>query len=209
MWGFHDKLNMWLVKRKIGNPEYYKDIHYFCSWTKVDLTELSEAPFHNPSKDPQGTDFKLFLENQVKRKFDGMKTAESFVKRDKNVLDPRTNEPMKIVTWPPTKQMKEIPIIQHFHDGSLENMEYWVFDEATSTAVIKFPNGVHRLVEAKDLLKFGERDIHTLSRHQIICKQELLEAAAKEFTGMIVEIISKKMWLGAMGRSDMMLIEKD
>ncbi|CAI9269869.1 unnamed protein product [Lactuca saligna] len=62
-----------------------------CSWTKVDLIELVEAPFHNPSNDPHGTNFKLFLENQIKKKFDGMTTAESFVKKTKGVIDPSTN----------------------------------------------------------------------------------------------------------------------
>lgn len=175
----------------------------------MDLTELANAHFHNPSNDPRGTNFKLFLENQVKRKFDGMKTAESFVKKAKDVIDPKANKSMKTVMWPPTKQMKEIPIIQHFRDGSLQDMEYWVFDEATATAVIKFPTGVFRVVTAKDLIQFGERDIHTLARHKIVVKNEILEVAAKEFTSMIVEIINKKMWLGAMGRSDVLIIEKD
>lgn len=66
MWGFHDKLNCWLIKRKGGNVEYYKDNNDFSSLTKVDQTELSQAPFSNPANDPHGTNFKLFLENQVR-----------------------------------------------------------------------------------------------------------------------------------------------
>ena len=54
--------------------------------------------------------------------------------------------------WPPTKKMHQILIVQQFHDGSLDNMEFWVYDEAIATAVIKFPEGVFHLVEAKDLL---------------------------------------------------------
>ena len=103
MWGFHDKVNCLLVKRKSGNVEYYRHKNDFSSSTKVDLTELADAPFSNPTHDPRGTDFKLFLENQVKRKFDGMKTVESFVKRAKDVFDPKTNKSFKIVMWPPTK----------------------------------------------------------------------------------------------------------
>ena len=103
MWGYHADLNMWLVKIKFGALEYYKDAQDFCSWTKIDLTELSNAPFHNPSKDPQATNFKFFLEKQVKENFSGMKTAESLIRKDKDVLDPRTNEPIKIVLWPATK----------------------------------------------------------------------------------------------------------
>ena len=103
MLGYHDKLKLLVVKRRIGNPEYYKDKNDFCSWMKVDLTELLDAPFLNPSKDPQATAFKMFLENQVKRQFAKMKPINSFVRKDKDMLDPRTNEPIKIVMWPPTK----------------------------------------------------------------------------------------------------------
>ena len=103
MWGYHDKLKLSVVKRRIGNSEYYKDKNDFCSWTKVDLIEFSKAPFLNPSKDPQATAFKMFLENQVKRQFAKMKPINSFVRKDKDMLDPRTNEPIKIVMWPPTK----------------------------------------------------------------------------------------------------------
>lgn len=125
------------------------------------------------------------------------------------MIDQNTNEPMKIVMWPPTKKMKEIHIVQQFRDGSLDNMEFQVFDEATATTVIKFPIDTHHIVTAKDHLKFGEQNIHNFSRHQIICKTELMEPADKEFTNMITTIIEKKMWLGAMGKSDVMLIEKD
>ncbi|KAL7600832.1 hypothetical protein Lser_V15G23264 [Lactuca serriola] len=138
-----------------------------------------------------------------------MKTVESFVKRAKDVLDPKTNKSFKIVMWPLTTQMTHIPIAKHFYDGSLDNMEFCVYDKATTTTVIKFPTDIFRLVEARDLLQFGERDIHTLARHQIVVKTEILESAAKEFTGTVAKSISKKMWLGAMGRSDVLTIEKD
>ena len=74
-------------------------------------------------------------------------------------------------------------------------MEYWDFDEAIATAVVKLPTSVIRLVEAKDLLQFSKRDIRTLARHQKnMVKDEILEIAAKEFTGMVTEIINKRMW---------------
>lgn len=137
-----------------------------------------------------------------------MKTTESLIRIDKDVLDPRTNEPMKIVLWPTTKQLKEIPIPLHFHEGYLDKMEFWVYDEATTTAVIKFKEGVLRLSDIKDLLRFNGRDIHTWADHQIICKSEIMEAAAKEFTGMVAKIIDKRLWIGAMGKSDVMFLEK-
>ena len=40
-WDFHDPLKMWIVRRKSGNTELYKDCHDFNSWTRVDLSELS------------------------------------------------------------------------------------------------------------------------------------------------------------------------
>ncbi|CAI9259283.1 unnamed protein product [Lactuca saligna] len=172
MWGFHSDLNMWVVKRNHGKLKYYKDTHDFSSWTKVHLTKLSATPFHNPSKDPNASNFKLFLERQVKEKFSEMKTADLLIRRDKEVLDPRTNERMNIMMWHATKHLKEIPIPQHFHEGYLDHMEFWAFDEVTATTAIKFTDSdiVLHLVDAKDLLQFRERDIHTLNQHQIIYK---------------------------------------
>ncbi|KAL7595519.1 hypothetical protein Lser_V15G29441 [Lactuca serriola] len=55
VWGFSAEKNIWVIKRSSGSVEYYKHQNDFCSWTKIDLTELSNAPFHNPSNDPRGT----------------------------------------------------------------------------------------------------------------------------------------------------------
>nr|KAJ0193478.1 hypothetical protein LSAT_V11C800389040 [Lactuca sativa] len=60
-WGFHDTLNMWIVRRKSGNTELYKYAYDFYSWTRVDLSELSKAFFANPSQNPKATQFKHFL----------------------------------------------------------------------------------------------------------------------------------------------------
>lgn len=38
-WGFNDRPNMWIVKTKILNVEYYEYFHDFYSWTRVDLSE--------------------------------------------------------------------------------------------------------------------------------------------------------------------------
>ena len=87
-------------------------------------------------------------------------------------------------------------------------MECWVRNEATASAVIKFADGVFRVVDKKELSQFGERDIYTMAHHQIVCNREIFEVAVKEFTGMIVDIIEKKMWLGTMGRFDVLVIEQ-
>ncbi|CAI9298687.1 unnamed protein product [Lactuca saligna] len=85
---------------------------------------------------------------------------------------------------PATNQLKEIPIPQHFHDVYLDDMDFWAIDDETSTAAIKFKNreGIIRLVSVKDILRFTERDIHTLACHQIVWRREIIEASAKEFT---------------------------
>ncbi|CAI9282244.1 unnamed protein product [Lactuca saligna] len=57
------KLEQKQFRRKSGKVEYYNHQNYFCSWTRVNLGELADAPFHNPSNDPRATDFTSFLEN--------------------------------------------------------------------------------------------------------------------------------------------------
>ena len=76
-------------------------------------------------------------------------------------------------------------------------MEFWAFDEGIATAVIKFPDSIIHLVDAKDLLWFRERDIHTLASHQIYYKSELMEVASMEFTSMVAKIIEKRILMGA------------
>ena len=39
-------------------------------------------------------------------------------------------------------------------------------------------------------------------------KDYILEVVAKEFAGMVVEIINKKIWAGAMGSSDVLIVDK-
>ena len=64
------------------------------------------------------------------------------------------------------------------------------------------------MISAKDLLRFRERDIQTLARHHIICRKDVMEVAAKEFTAMVATIINQRMWMGSMGRLDLRLFEK-
>ncbi|CAI9300246.1 unnamed protein product [Lactuca saligna] len=210
MWAFDPVTNLWVVKRKSEATECYKSTHDFNSWTKTDLAELSRAPFHNPSEDPNASNFKRFLDRQVKANFPSMKTAKALYKKDKDVLDPETGEPMKIILCPATKKQKEIPNPQHFHEGYLDDMEFWAYDDETATAAIKFKNREHilRLISAKDLLRFRENDIRTLAHHQIICRKDVMEAAAKEYTAMVATIINGRMWMGSIGRSDLRLFEK-
>ena len=89
-------------------------------------------------------------------------------------------------------------------------MEFWAYDDETATVAIKFKDREHvlRLINAKYLLHFRERDIRTLARHQIICRKDIMEAAAKEYTAMVTTIINGRLWMGSMGRSDLRLFEK-
>ena len=114
MWGYDHKHKLWVVKRNSGNPEYYKNIHDLNSWKKVDLSELSRAPFHNPSQNASASNFRQFLDKHVKEKFPSMKTTKALVRKDKDIINPETNQPMKIMLWPATNQVREIPIPQHF-----------------------------------------------------------------------------------------------
>ena len=200
---------MFMVRRKSGNKELYKDAHDFNSFTKVDLIELSKAPFSNPSKNSKASQFKSFLEDQVAKGFPSMKTAESFVAVHKHVLDKETSEPIRPVMWPATAQVKHIPVPQNCPDGSLHSMLYWVYDETSDAAVIKLKEDCIRLYDKRDLLKFGERDIHQLASCQIVVADELFEPAAKEYTRMVATIIDKRIWNGAMGRSDVLVVDKD
>ena len=74
------------------------------------------------------------------------------------------------------------------------------FDETTASAVIKLQEGCIRLYDKKDLFQFGRWDIHHLSLHQINVVEDIFEPAAKEYTSMVVDIVRKGIWNGAMGR---------
>ena len=94
---------MWTVLRKSGNSEHYRDSHDFSSWTRVDLSELSRAPFSNLTNNPQATQFKHFLEDQVKKAFPAMKTVDSVIVEHSDIIDPKTNKPLQVVMWLATK----------------------------------------------------------------------------------------------------------
>lgn len=81
------------------------------------------------------------------------------------MIDPKTGLPLQTVMWPVAHEVKQIPILQNYPDGSLSSMIYWVFDESTASAVIKLKDGCIRLYDRRDLLQFGKRDIHQLNLH--------------------------------------------
>ena len=99
-------------------------------------------------------------------------------------------------------------MLKNYQDGSLGSMECWVYDENTCGAVIKLKNGCIRLYDRRDLLQFRKWDIHYLSNFQIKVVEDIYEQGAKAYTRMVAEILSKKMWNGAMGQMDVMLVKK-
>ena len=138
-----------------------------------------------------------------------MKTVKSIIKQYPNVIDPKTGLPLQTVTWLATSQVKQIHGLQNYPDGSLSSMLYWVFDETTASAVIKLKDGCIRLYGKRDLFQFGKRDIHQLNLHHIKVAEDIFEPAAKECTSMVTDIINKRVWNGAMGKSYVLLFNKD
>lgn len=207
MWDFDAEKNLWFVKRKSDRVEYDERGTKFKSWTRVDLTEHSQAPFHNPSQDPKAWMFKRFVEDQVKCNFKHMPTAKSFTKRVKGVTDAYTGKGLKNVMWPATDKLKTIPNFKPLPEGTLDSMEFWTFDPSTTTAVIKLKNNRIRLIDHRDLLKFAERHIRRLASTQILVENPLFEVAAKPFTGTAAKIVEKGYWAGALGNADVHLLD--
>ncbi|CAI9266315.1 unnamed protein product [Lactuca saligna] len=94
-------------------------------------------------------------DNQVKNKFEGIKTALSFTKKAKDVIDPHTSKTMVNVMLPPTKQAKRIMLHKCLPEGTLVSMQFWVYDESIAPKVIQLKKSQYRIVDPKDLLRFG------------------------------------------------------
>ena len=109
--------------------------------------------------------------------------------------------------WPATAQVKHIPVLQNYLDDSLASMLYWVYDESSDVAVIKLKEDCICLYDKRDLLQFGKRDIHHLAAHQIVVAEDIFVPTEKEYTSMVAAIIEKKMWNGAMGKSDVLVVD--
>ena len=206
IWGWDENKQLWLVKRKGSRrAEYFKYKSQFSSFTAVDLCEVIRASFYNPSNNADAWNFKGFLEDQ-KKKFSSFKTAKSTFVEVEGVRDGKTSKQFKNVMWPPIDKENIIPIAKPLPDGSLREAKFWVYDDVTTTAVIRLPKTQIRLVEAKDLLKFGNKDIKRLSKMQIMCPNPLFEEAAKDYTSMIAVILDNKIWAGALKGLDVQLV---
>ena len=142
----------------------------------------------------------------MRKKFSGFKTAASTVVELEGVRDGKTGKKFKNVMWPPTDKEKIIPIPRPLPDGSLREAIFWVYDDVTTTAVVRLPKTHIRLVEPKDLLKFRLDFITRLSKMQIMCPNNPFEEAAKDYTSMIATILDNRIWAGALNGLDVHVV---
>ncbi|KAK1430098.1 hypothetical protein QVD17_12608 [Tagetes erecta] len=133
-----------------------------------------------------------------------MVTAASGVRTHKDVVDPSTGEPLKIVMWPPTQKAKVIPLPVNLHDGSLSAFKYWCYDLVQSEVVIVYGNVEYRLMDTSELMRFEESDIKVLAQYQIQVAENF-EVCGKTFTAVVSQIISSEMWAGNRTRAETLI----
>ncbi|MFS7980351.1 hypothetical protein Hanom_Chr10g00938411 [Helianthus anomalus] len=173
-YGFDHDRKRWWIKRKVGPVEWYKHPGQFQSFTKVDLTNLSKAPYVDDKPGGPGYVFFERLKREVLHNFPSMRTTESFVKPAKGIRDPYKNKRMKIVHWPVTDKEKMIPL---------------AYDERLGQAVIVCDDDVSfRLVDQVDLLNLAYEDLEMLARNQIRATEKY-EEIAKGWTAAVASAI--------------------
>jgi hypothetical protein len=199
VWGFDAEFKLWFVKRRSLKVEYYQYSHDFSSWTQTDLAELVEAPYYDTSLNREAWNFVKFLENQKKKKFTGMKTANSFLKTR---VDPISKQSVVEVKWPKTNQVRQIPLRKALPDGTLDTLALWTFDEATTTVLVHTKFTSIRLVDTKDLFMFRERDIKRLAATEMATDKSMFVPAAKVFVQRAKEIVAQEKWADKLEVSD-------
>ena len=208
MWGYDFETNLWVVRRNRGRIEHYDKMLDFHTWT-VDLAELVRAPFLNPYDVPRARGFRDFLTYQASKGFSGFKTDESILKRERGICHPKTHEPYYHVMWPPTAKVKNFPILEPYPEHTLRNMEFWMFNETNSSAVLKLPDCNIVMMEPKHMMRFREHDIKKLARTQILTPdKDIFEIAAKEYTAFAAKIVRRRMWAGALAPGDVRMMVK-
>ena len=167
-WGYDHDRKRWWIKRKVGPVEWYKHPGQFQSFTKVDLTELSNAPYVDDNPGGPGHMFFERLKREVQRNFPSLRTADSIVKPLKGVRDPFTNKRMKAVHWPVTDKEKVIPLVKKIPQGALKSLHFWAYDERLGQAVFVCDGDVSfRLVDQVDVLNIALEDLEVLAQNQI------------------------------------------
>ncbi|MFS7938766.1 hypothetical protein Hanom_Chr05g00443631 [Helianthus anomalus] len=205
IWAYNDE--MFIVKGKNGDCEYYAHPDAFESWTAVDLRKLSNAGFHDQTKNPNckiGWNFFNKLQQQARVNFKDMKLAQSIVQEDEEVVNPATSKPYKTVVWPAIKQTKSVPLLKELPDNSLKDLQFWMYDPITSQAIIDCDNTEYRFLDTRDLMFFGENDIKLLAKTSIQSDPQY-EVCAKSWTCSIAQIMGFKLWSGQRTRVETQL----
>ncbi|MFS7979343.1 hypothetical protein Hanom_Chr10g00926231 [Helianthus anomalus] len=114
-----------------------------------------------------GWNFYNKLQKQAQVNFKDMNLVQSFIRVHEDVIDPSTNQQLKTVMWPPTKQTNTVPLLKDLPDNSLKDSQFWMYDPVTGQTVIVCANEEYRVLDVKDLMCFGENDIKLLGRTQI------------------------------------------
>ncbi|KAF5805894.1 hypothetical protein HanXRQr2_Chr05g0214801 [Helianthus annuus] len=188
-WGFDHDRRRWWIKRKVGPVEWYKAPAQFQTFTKIDLTNLSNAPYVDDKPGGRGHLFYERLKREVLRGFPSMHTAESLVKPVKGVRDPYTNKRMKVVHWPATDKEKVIPLVRKIPKGALKSLHFWAYDERLGQTVIVCDDDVNfRLVDQVDLLNLAYEDLEVLAQNQIRATEKY-EEIAKGWTAAVASAI--------------------
>ncbi|KAF5818050.1 hypothetical protein HanXRQr2_Chr02g0060301 [Helianthus annuus] len=188
-WGYDHDRKRWWIKRKVGPVEWYKRSGQFQSFTKVDLTDLSNAPYVDDKPGGPGYAFFERLKREVARGFPSMRTADSIVKPAKGIRDPYTNKRMKIVHWPATDKEKTIPLVRKIPKGALKTLHFWAYDERLGQAVIVCGgNASYCLVDQIDLLNLAVEDLEVLASNQIRVTEKY-EEIAKGWTSAVASVL--------------------
>ncbi|KAJ0621793.1 hypothetical protein HanIR_Chr01g0012731 [Helianthus annuus] len=188
-WGFDHDRRRWWIKRKVGPVEWYKAPAQFQTFKKIDLTNLSNAPYVDDKPGGRGYLFYERLKREVLRGFPSMHTAESLIKLAKGVREPYTNKRMKIVHWPATDKEKVIPLVRKIPKGTLKSLHFWAYDERLGQAVIVCDDDVNfRLVDQVDLLNLASEDLEVLAQNQIRATEKY-EEVAKGWTAVVASAI--------------------
>ncbi|KAM0061106.1 hypothetical protein Hdeb2414_s0004g00132031 [Helianthus debilis subsp. tardiflorus] len=188
-WGYDHDRKRWWIKRKVGPVEWYKHPGQFQSFTKVDLTELSNAPYVDDNPGGPGHMFFERLKREVQHNFPSMRTTESIVKPLKGVRDPFTKKRMKVVHWPVTDKEKMIPLVKKIPKGALKSLHFWAYDERLGQAVFVCDGDISfRLVDQVDVLNIALEDLEVLAQNQIRATEKY-EDIAKGWTAAVASAI--------------------
>ncbi|KAF5785263.1 hypothetical protein HanXRQr2_Chr10g0426571 [Helianthus annuus] len=188
-WGYDHDRNRWWIKRKVGPVEWYKHSGQFQSFTKVDLTDLTNKPYVDDKPNGPGYAFFERLKREVAKGFPSMRTADSIVKPAKGIRDPYTNKRMKIVHWPATDKEKTIPLVRKIPKGALKTLHFWAYDERLGQAVIVCDGDAsYCLVDQIDLLNLEVEDLEVLASNQIRATEKY-EEIAKGWTSAVASVM--------------------